>query len=72
MALEDATERRHSLSQKLWWLILGRLAAALVLFFARLIWVRGPGQRVWEILPPLFLVFGFGNVSELIVYVKEC
>lgn len=65
MGLKDAIERRHLLSQKLWWLILGRLAAALVLFFARLIWVHANSQRVWEILPPLFLVFGLTVVYSL-------
>jgi two-component system sensor histidine kinase PilS (NtrC family) len=57
MGLEDAIERRRSQSRKLWWLILGRLAAALFLFFARLIWVRGNTQLVWEMVPPLFTVF---------------
>ncbi len=65
MPREDAIERRHSLRQKLWWLILGRLAAALVLSFARLIWVRGSSQRIGEIFPPLFLVFGLTIVYSL-------
>ena len=65
MPREDAIERRHSLRQKLWWLILGRLAAALVLSFARLIWVRGSSQRIGEILPPLFLVFGLTIVYSI-------
>jgi len=59
MGLETATERRHSLGQKLWWLILGRVAAALFLFCARAIWVRGSSDQGWaEMLPPLFLVCG--------------
>jgi len=65
MGPDDETERRHSQTQKLWWLILGRLAAALFLFFARLVWVRGNSQRVWEMVPPLFIIFGLTLVYSL-------
>ncbi|MFN2491374.1 MAG: nitrogen regulation protein NR(II) [Pyrinomonadaceae bacterium] len=59
MSLEYAIEKRYSLRQKLWWLILGRLAAGLFLFFARLAWVRGSGQRAWaQMLPAVFIVCG--------------
>ena len=59
MRLEDAIERRYSLGQKLWWLILGRVAAALFLFCARAIWVRGSSNQAWtEMLPALFVVCG--------------
>jgi two-component system sensor histidine kinase PilS (NtrC family) len=57
MRQEDAIERRYSLGQKLWWLILGRVASALFLFCARAIWVRGSSNRAWtEMLPALFVV----------------
>jgi two-component system sensor histidine kinase PilS (NtrC family) len=57
MGLEEATESRYSLAQKLWWLILGRLIAALFLFFARALWVHGGNAQAWaEGLPPLFIV----------------
>jgi two-component system sensor histidine kinase PilS (NtrC family) len=59
MGLDDATERRYSLAQKLWGLILGRLTAALVLFFARALWLHGGNAQAWaETLSPLFFVFG--------------
>ncbi|MDQ2937484.1 MAG: ATP-binding protein [Acidobacteriota bacterium] len=59
MGLYDAVERRYSLGHKLWWLILGRLAAALLLFFVRVAWVHGSGQRAWpQMLPALLIVFG--------------
>jgi two-component system sensor histidine kinase PilS (NtrC family) len=59
MGLYDAVERRYSLAQKLWWLILGRLAAALFLFYVRVAWIRGSGQRAWpQILPALLIVCG--------------
>jgi two-component system sensor histidine kinase PilS (NtrC family) len=59
MGLDDATGRRYSLGQKLWWLILGRLAAALVLFSARSIWIRGTAGQSWtDMLPPLIAVAG--------------
>ena len=53
---DDAIERRPSLRQKLWWLILGvlpRMALASLASFR----VRGSSQRVAN-PPPLFLVFG--------------
>ena len=65
MGLEEAIDRRHSQSRRLWWLILGRLVAALVLFFARLIWVRGNSQRVSEMIAPLFIVFGLSAAYSL-------
>ena len=65
MGLEEAIDRRHSQTQKLWWLILGRLAAALLLFFGRLIWVRGSSQRVSEMVIPLGIVFGLTIIYSL-------
>ncbi len=65
MGLEEAIERRHSQSRRLWWLILGRLVAALVLFFARLIWVRGNSQLISEMIPPLFVLFGLTAAYSL-------
>ena len=66
MALEDSLERRYSLGQKLWWLILGRLAAALTLFCARVIWVHGSSEQAWaQMLPALFIVFGLTVVYAL-------
>jgi two-component system sensor histidine kinase PilS (NtrC family) len=59
VGLEDAIGRRYSLGQKLWWLILGRLAAALFLFCARAVWIRGSTGQHWsDMLPPLFAVAG--------------
>jgi two-component system sensor histidine kinase PilS (NtrC family) len=59
MGLELAIERRYSLGQKLWWLILGRVAVAAFLFCARALWVHGSNAQGWaEMLPPLFLVCG--------------
>jgi two-component system sensor histidine kinase PilS (NtrC family) len=59
MGLDDATERRYSLALKLWWLLLGRLTAALFLFLARAFWLHGGNAQAWtETLSPLFIVFG--------------
>ncbi len=66
MGLDDAVERRYSLGQKLWWLILGRLGAALFLFFARVAWVHGSGRRLWgQMLPALILVCSLTLVYSL-------
>src|SRR5688500_15631963 len=43
MGLDDGIDRK-SLSQKLWWLILGRLVAALLLFLGRVFWIRGSAE----------------------------
>jgi two-component system sensor histidine kinase PilS (NtrC family) len=56
MAPEEDIMRRYSLGEKLWWLILGRLAAALCLFFAHALWVRENGQRAWTTMWPALLV----------------
>jgi two-component system sensor histidine kinase PilS (NtrC family) len=59
MGLEYAMERRYSLGQKLWWLILGRVTAAFFLFFARGLWAHGNNPKVWtQMLPPLLIVCG--------------
>lgn len=59
MRLDDAIERRFSLRQKLWWLILSRVAAVIFLFVARAIWVHGGNFAAWpQMLSPLFLVCG--------------
>jgi two-component system sensor histidine kinase PilS (NtrC family) len=50
MGLADAIERRHSLGQKLWWLILGRLTAVIFLFLSRVIWAHGSDARGWSLL----------------------
>ncbi|HEY6233442.1 MAG TPA: ATP-binding protein [Pyrinomonadaceae bacterium] len=53
----EATARRYSLAQKLWWLILGRLTAAVLIFVARAIWIHG-SARAWSATLPLLVVFG--------------
>src|ERR1700730_7282674 len=65
MPHEEAIERRYSLSQKLSWLILGRLAAALLLFGARFIWMKGSTPAWKQMLPPLLIVFGLTALYTL-------
>jgi two-component system sensor histidine kinase PilS (NtrC family) len=53
----EATERKYSLAQKLWWLIAGRVSAALFLFLARAIWLHGSNTQAWAVtLSPLLIV----------------
>ena len=53
----DAIERRYSLSDKLFWLILARLAVAILLAFARVLWVHGVSWQSWlQMLPALSVV----------------
>ena len=57
MPLGDASERRYSLSEKLFWLILARLAIAILLALARVLWVHGLGWQSWlQMLPALSIV----------------
>lgn len=66
MPHEETVERRYSLSQKLWWLILGRLTAALILFSARFVWTKGTNPTAWkQILPPLLIVCGLTAIYAL-------
>lgn len=58
MAAEDTTDRRHSLSDKLWWLILGRFAASIFLLVARS-WLDSGGRQSWlKLLPELVFISG--------------
>jgi two-component system sensor histidine kinase PilS (NtrC family) len=66
MGQDDAIERRYSLAQKLWWLILARVAAAIFLFLARAIWVHANSARAWtEMLSPLLVVGGLTALYAL-------
>jgi two-component system sensor histidine kinase PilS (NtrC family) len=57
MGLDVATEQKHSLGRKLWWLIFGRLSASLILFLARALWIHGGnGLAVAQQLRPLLVV----------------
>lgn len=53
----DAIERKYSLSEKLFWLILARLVVAILLALARVIWVHGLSWQSWlHMLPALSIV----------------
>lgn len=57
MPLGDGIEQRYTLSERLFWLILARLAVALFLVCARVVWVRGSSFQAWmEMLPALSVV----------------
>ncbi len=59
MRLDEAIERRYSLGQKLWWLILGPRRRRSFSFVARAIWVHGGNVSAWpQTLSPLFIVAG--------------
>ena len=67
MAAEARIEHSYPLGQKLWWLILGRLSAALVLLLAGTLWVRGSArQESWsKTLPLLSVVVGLTILYSL-------
>src|ERR1041384_2618183 len=57
MVFDDRSDRIHSLRQKLWWLILGRLAASILIFVAHA-WIQGDRQHWSKALSILVLIFG--------------
>jgi two-component system sensor histidine kinase PilS (NtrC family) len=66
MGQEDAIEQRYSLGQKLWWLILGRVTAAILLLLVRALWVHENNARAWaEMLSPLLVVCGLTALYAL-------
>ncbi len=59
-------DSRYSFGQKLWWLILGRLVAALILFLARAIWVQKWNVQAWgPELTPFFVILALTLVYAL-------
>jgi two-component system sensor histidine kinase PilS (NtrC family) len=63
---EETTAGKASLGRKLWWLIFGRLAVAILLVLARIIWISGRTDAAWtEILPALLIVCGLTVVYSL-------
>jgi two-component system sensor histidine kinase PilS (NtrC family) len=60
-----AMEKRFSLSRKLWWLILGRLATAFFLLWARVLWIPGVKHGWSQVLSPLYIVCGLTLVYAL-------
>ena len=67
MAAEARIEQSYPLAQKLWWLILGRLGAALVLLLAGTLWVRGSARQesFSKTLPLLSVVVGLTILYSL-------
>ncbi len=57
---EEKTELSATVGRKLWWLILGRLITALILFLLATLWNRGANsqQSLSKILPVLSIVVG--------------
>ncbi|HKO97856.1 MAG TPA: ATP-binding protein [Pyrinomonadaceae bacterium] len=65
MAADDTIDRRQTLSQKLWWLILGRLAVFVFLFVARG-WIDSSARQTWiRLLPALLFVCGLTALYAL-------
>ena len=57
MSVGDGIERRYSLSEKLFWLILARLVVAIILVCARVFWMQSSSRQAWlQVLPALSVV----------------
>jgi two-component system sensor histidine kinase PilS (NtrC family) len=68
MLADKTLDRDQALRQKLWWLILGRLAAALALLIAGTLWVRSStDQSSWsKTVPFLSIIIGLTIAYSLI------
>ena len=68
MAADDTVDRELTLRQKLWWLILGRLTAALTLLVAGTLWARaGTEQASWsKTVQVLSIVIGLTIIYSLV------
>jgi two-component system sensor histidine kinase PilS (NtrC family) len=68
MAAHETADRDQALRQKLWWLILGRLATALILLIAGTLWVRSSSdQTSWsKTVPLLTIVIGLTIFYSLV------
>jgi two-component system, NtrC family, sensor histidine kinase PilS len=64
----DAIERRYSLSDKLFWLILARLAVAILLALARVLWVHGISWHSWLQMFPALSVVSALTVAYLVAH----
>lgn len=57
MSVADGIERRYSLSEKLFWLILARLVVAIILVGVRVFWIQSGSRQAWlQVLPALSVV----------------
>jgi two-component system sensor histidine kinase PilS (NtrC family) len=66
MDRQEISERKYSLAQKLWWLILGRLTVAVCVCFARALWLHGRNPLRWtEAALPLLIVLGLTLIYAL-------
>ena len=68
MAADETSGRDLTLRQKLWWLILGRLAAALALLVAGTLWVRsGSEQASWsKTVQVLSIIIGLTIIYSIV------
>ena len=67
MAADQTADREQSLRQKLWWLILGRLAITLLLLIASALWARSStDQSSWsKTFPFLTIVIGLTIIYSI-------
>src|SRR5688500_18620456 len=64
----DAIERRYSLSDKLLWLILARLAIAILRALARVLWVHGVSWQSWLQMFPALSIVSALTVAYLVAH----
>ena len=64
--LKSKRESGRTIRNKLWWLILGRLATALLLFLVGALWTRGGSQQsLNKTVPVLLIVIGLTIIYSL-------
>ena len=67
-ATEESMDGSYPVERKLWWLIVGRLSAALVLLLASTAWIRSTGQQTWDRVFPLFALVVFLTIAYTLAH----
>jgi two-component system, NtrC family, sensor histidine kinase PilS len=67
-ATDESIDGSYPVERKLWWLIVGRLSAALVLLLANTAWIRSTGQQRWDKVFPFFALVVFLTIAYALAH----
>ena len=67
-ATEKSMDGSYPVERQLWWLIVSRLSAAVVLLLASTAWIRSTGQQRWDRVFPIFAVVVFLTIAYTLAH----
>ena len=67
-ATGKSIDGNYPVERNLWWLIVGRLSAAVVLLLASTAWIRSTGQQRWDRVFPIFAVVVFLTIAYTLAH----